>query len=51
MVRISTFCRGVEEVLGCGVGDDPLGQLGDRVSQLQAAGIYLKANLGLVSCQ
>ena len=47
LVRISPLCRHVKEAWGCGAGSDSLGQLGDPVGQIQAAGIYMKAYLGL----
>ena len=47
LVRISPLCRHIKEAWGCGAGSDSLGQLGDPVGQIQAAGIYMKAYLGL----
>ena len=47
LVRILPLCRHVKlkEAWGCGTGSDSLGQLGDPVGQIQAAGIYMKAYL------
>ena len=39
--------RHVEEVVSCGTGGNPVGQLGDPLGRIQAAGIYLKSCLGL----
>ena len=39
--------RHVEEVVSCGTIGNPVGQLGDPLSRIQAAGIYLKSCLGL----
>ena len=47
LVRISPLCRHAKEAWDCGAGSDSLGQLGDPVGQIQAAGIYMKAYLGL----
>ena len=41
------FFQNVEEVVSCG---DPLGQLGDPLGPIQAAGIYLKSCLGVLPC-
>ena len=43
--------RHVEEVASCGTGGSPVGQLGDPLGRIQAAGIYLKSYLGLLPCQ
>ena len=44
------YFRHVEEVVSCGTGGNPVGQLGDPLGRIQAAGIYLKSYLGLLPC-